>query len=55
MRTAQRTADYMAARSASGRILETSSISATVPTPFETVYERIKALGFRRRRRCTEG
>ena len=42
---AKRVARHMAARGR-GRILVTSSISATTPTPFETVYGPSKAFGF---------
>lgn len=42
---AKRVVDYMVARK-SGRILITSSISATQPTPYETVYGPSKAFGF---------
>lgn len=42
---AKRDAIYMASNG-KGRILITSSISATQPTPYETVYGPSKAFGF---------
>lgn len=42
---AKRVVDHMVANKA-GRILVTSSISATQPTPYETVYGPSKAFGF---------